>query len=292
MSQAERRPSRRTHRDPTPQVDTARESFVAALDKYQELVAEVGIVQTCYIGKKPGLKTAFIWNVVTEDFTPEQTQQDPRFSQLSEGASAAIAGSRDYMPLRMANVAPSVAAALKRRYEQSGIMLEDQPVRDSSTSFVGNTDPDTSVIQSPVDILIGGLEPADARIQTAHEIAQRAILDFGDDPKEVEETTGLTMLDKIKDQRAAEMLKDIAVARNSAIEGGFARTFELLAEPTRVLQDIVENIYDSKTTEGITELDVRSAVEAGALVCSFSSQREYSEHFRKYIHLRDQAQFQ
>lgn len=287
MSQVERRPSRRIKSEPTPQVDAVRESFVAALDRYQATVAEVGVIQTCYVGKKPGLRTGFIWNVLTEDFTPEYIQQDPRFAQLSEGAVAAIAGSRDYLPLRIANVAPSVAPALRRRYELSGIILEDQPAGDLSTLSVQGADSDTLEIQNPVDTLIGGLEPADARIQIAHEIAQGAILDFGGDREEVEETMGLTMLDGIKEKKAAEILKDIALARNSAIEGGFARGLELLAEPTRVLQDIVENIYDSETTEGITELDVRGAIEAGVLVCSFGSQREYGEHFRKYLQPRE-----
>jgi len=60
------------------------------------------------------------------------------------------------------------------------------------------------------------------------------------------------------------MLKDIAWVRNVWIEGGYTRGLELRAEPARVLQKMVLNVFDDRIIRKITELDVRDAIESGA----------------------------
>ena len=54
------------------EINPAKEQYYTAMDQYQGLVAEVGIVRSCLLGDKPGFRTLYIWNVLTEDFTPEQ----------------------------------------------------------------------------------------------------------------------------------------------------------------------------------------------------------------------------
>jgi len=121
------------------------------------------------------------------------------------------------------------------------------------------------------DVLIGGLRPADAVIQIAAEIAAGIEDDFGEDRARIEEIFGFGMLDGMRDERASAILKDIAFARNARIkEYGLAQGFELLAEPSRVLGEVVVSLYDERSVSSITELDVRAAIESGALATDFS----------------------
>lgn len=261
MAGVEDRPSRE-------RLDAARESFLNAIHNYYELVGEVGVIQACMLGGKPGLRTSYIWNVLTEDYTPGQMQEDPHFARLSEGAATTIAQSYRHIPLRIANVIPSRAAELKRRYEQNGLNLSVEPLTGSGVTFP--LAPLTQEgRQTSLDILIGGLMPADATLQAAQEIAAKASENFGEDRADVEKTFGFELLDRLKDPRAASVLKDIAFARNAQFPEGFARGLELLAEPSRVLEEIMIDIFDGESMKGITELDIRAAIESGALKCKF-----------------------
>ena len=264
---AEQRPSRKTPGDPIPPSNPAKEAFTAAMGNYQELLTEVGVVEFSMLGMKPGLRTGYLFNVLTEDFTPEQMEQDSRFARLSEGSAIAMAQSRGYIPLRMANVTPSHAAEIRRKYEENGVAFEMQSVRTPEVTFAWEpSDPD----QEARDVLIGGLTSADDVIQAAAEIAAGIEGDFGVGRATVEKTFGFDMLD-LEDERASKILKDIAFARNAQLrEYGLAQGFELLAEPQRVLQEIAVNMHDEQSVSSITELDVRAAIESGALATDFS----------------------
>lgn len=267
MTGAEQRPSGHTPGDPMPPSDPAREAFTAAMGNYQELLAEVGVVDFAMLGMKPGLRIGFIFNVLTEDFAPDQMQQDPRLAKLNEGATTMIAQSYDYIPLRIANVTSSQAAEIKRQYEDNGVTIDLAPVRTSEVTF---TEAPTG--ERAQDVLIGGLRSADGIIQAAAEIAAGIEHDFGDDDRaSVERTFGFSILDRIEVERASTILKDIAFARNARWgDAHLARGFELMAEPSRVLGEIVTNVYDEDLVASITELDVRAAIESGALATDFS----------------------
>ena len=124
----------------TAEINPAKEQYYTAMDQYQGLVAEVGIVRSCLLGDKPGFRTLYIWNVLTEDFTPEQMQQDPRFAQLNEGTANAIAQSAKYTPLRIANINPSHVAELRGKRRRNGVKL--------STATVINSRRKMSVLES------------------------------------------------------------------------------------------------------------------------------------------------
>lgn len=266
MTGVEERPSGQTPGDPTPPSDPAREVFRLAMENYEELVINVGIVEFTMAGMKPGLRTGYLFNVLTGNFTPEQMQEDPRFAKLSEGAAVAIAQSHDFIPLRIANVTPSHAAEIRRRYEGDGVTLEIQPVRTPEVAFAWG-----SSGEEARDVLIGGLRPADDIIQAAAEIAAGIGDDFGEDHASVEEKFGFDILDSIKDKRASAILKYIALARNARMRGHApARKFGLFFEPSKVLEEIVANENDKQSVSSITELDVRAAIESGALATDFS----------------------
>ncbi|MBI2035013.1 MAG: hypothetical protein HYT11_04740 [Candidatus Levybacteria bacterium] len=264
---AEQRPSRKTPGDPMPPSNPAKEAFTAAMGDYEKLLTEVGVVEFSMLGMKPGLRTGYLFNVLTEDFTPEQMQQDPRFARLNEGSAIAMAQSRAYIPLRMANVTPSHAAEIRRKYEENGVAFEMQSVRTPEVTFVWEpSDPD----QEARDVLIGGLTSADDVIQAAAEIAARVEEEWGVGRAVVEKTFDFDALD-LEDERASKILQDIAFARNARLrEYGLAQGFELLAEPQRVLQEIAVNMHDEQSVSSITELDVRAAIESGALATDFS----------------------
>lgn len=253
--------------DPTPPSNPARDAFTAAMGNYEELLTEVGVVEFSMLGMKPGLRTGYLFNVLTENFTPEQMQEDPRFARLSEGSVIAMAQSHDYIPLRMANVTPSHAAEIRRRYEENGVTFEMQSVRTPEVAIAW----EPSDQQEARDVLIGGLTSADDVIQAAADIAAGIESYFGEDRATVEETYGFDIFDGIKDKRAGAILKDIAFARNARLrEYGLAQGLELLAEPQRVLQEIAVNMDDEESINSITELDVRAAIESGALAANFS----------------------
>lgn len=265
MAGAEVRPAEQAPRDPIPPSNPAKDAFTAAMGNYEELLTEVGVVEFSMLGMKPGLRTGYLFNVLTQDFTPEQMQEDPRFARLSEGSAVAMDQSRGYIPLRMANVAPSHAAEIRRRYEENGVKFEMQSVRTPEVAFVW----ELSGQQEAQDVLTGGLTSADDVIQAAAEIATGIEDDSGEDRASVEETFGFDILDRIKDERARAILKDIAFVRNARIrESGLAQRFALLAEPVRVLSELV-NIHD-EAVSSITELDVRAAIESRALATDFS----------------------
>ncbi|MBI2337810.1 hypothetical protein HYU95_01370 [Candidatus Daviesbacteria bacterium] len=252
----------------TPEIQ-AQESFTAAISRYQEFVAKIGNVQACLVGKKPGFRTGYIWNVLAEDFTLRQIQQDQRFVELSEVAAEVIADSKDHMPMRIANVLPANTGKLIRRYERNGHELTIGWVDDEEKSF-DSVDAKTTRRQTNLDILIGGLQSYSARLQQAREIAERVRKE--DFSEGFEEAFRLDSFGKrIKEKRAGTVLIDIALARNAAIKSGFARGFEMMAEPVRVIEALVEDIFNDKVVASITELDIHDAVEAGSLVCHFSS---------------------
>lgn len=256
----------------TAEINPAKEQYYNAMAQYQGLVAEVCIVRSCLLGGKPGFRTSYIWNVLTENFTPEQMLEHPRFTQLSDGAADAITQSAKYTPLRIANIVPSHVAELRIKCRRNGVKL--------STATVINSRRKVSVLESslpqgehtPLDILIGGLKPADPILQAVQETAAKAVKDFADEDDDrtdtevradIEEVHGFSVLDKLKDRRAGAMLKDIAWTRNAYIEGDYVRVLELRAEPVRVLQKMVLNVFDERLVSGITELDVRDAIESG-----------------------------
>ncbi len=257
----------------TAEINPAKEQYYTAVAQYQGLVAEVGIVRSCLLGGKPGFRTSYIWNVLTEDFTPEQMQDDPRFIQLSEGAATAITQSAKYTPLRIANIVPSQVAELRKRYKRNGVRLSTASVISSKKNVSTQRLSLPQGENAGEDILIGDLKPAESVLGVAQEIAARAIKDFADvddnrtDTEvraDIESVFGFGVLDRLKDRGAGAMLKDIAWARNARIEGGFARGLELIGESVTVLQKMVINVFDERLIRKITELDVRDAIESGA----------------------------
>lgn len=243
--------------------EQAQESFTTVMKKHQDFVGGIGIVQACLVGMKPGFRTGYIWNILSEDFTFRQMQQDSRFTQLSTKAAKVIADSKDHMPMRMANVLPVKAGKLFKRYEQNGHELVTIGISDTEAFLNGLSS--RTHRQTSLDILIGGLQNYSERLKRVREIAEQAEKDFGEG---FEEAFRLDLSGKrIKDKRARALLIDIALARNTSLTGGFARAFEMLAEPTRVMQAIVEDIFNDQVVASITELDIQGAIEANALVC-------------------------
>ncbi len=264
-SGAEQRPAGQTPGDPTPPSDPAREAFRAAMGNYEELVLDVGIVEFTMVGMKPRFRTGYLFHVLTEDFTLEQMEQGSRFARLSEGAVVAMAQSHDYIPFRIANLTPSHAAEIKRRYEEDGVTLEMKPARTPEVVFAWEPSG-----KEAADVLIGGLTSADDVIQVAADIAAGIEDDFGEDRASIEKRC-FDMFDSIKDERAKAILKDIAFARNARWRRHApAREFGLFVEPSDVLEEIVVDEYDEKLVSSITELDVRAAIESGALATNFS----------------------
>ncbi len=235
------------------------QAFHNSFDEYQKVIKELGIVQNVLAGHKDGLCTAYLWNVLSQDFSSEE-MGDSRFAELDDETSRVIKETHDYQPVRIANVLPSRLPQLHRLYEEDGFTLElfqmvDQGVKTISTpSHIEAED-------SGFDILIGGVESYHQRLQRAQEIAAQARPDLGEG---FEEIFHLDIFDQMRDRKAGEMLKDISLARNAAIIGGFARALELQAEPFRVLSELTGNPHDLGL-DIITVLDVTGAIEAGVL---------------------------
>lgn len=244
-----------------------KQAFYVAMGEYQSFVESAGIVQAVCIGGKPGLRTGYIWNVLVEDLTSEQMVQDARLNELSEQAAVPIARSKGCsMPLRIANVLPSRFAPLISRYEQSGFKLVTKRISSAGVDLPPyNPDLTVEEAQQSLDVLIGGLEPCDARLVEVHREAASAVRDFGENTAQIEEAFSLDIFDKLRDRQAGTMLKDIALVKNARIKGGFVRALELKAEPIRVFQEIMLNVFDDETMHGITVLDVRGAIESGVL---------------------------
>lgn len=197
-----------------------------------------------------------MWNVLSQDFSPEE-MEDSGFAQLNEAATRVIKETHDYQPVRIANVLPSRLAQLRRLYKEAGFTLKlfqitDQGVETPSTPHLIEAE------DSSLDILIGGRESYHQRLQRAQEIAVQARPVWGEG---FEEVLHLDIFDQMRDRAAGERLKDITLARNAAIKGGFARALELQAEPFRVLSELTGDPY-STGLDIITMLDVTGAIEA------------------------------
>lgn len=252
--------------DPKPQIDQAHEAFRIAVQQYEELTREVEIVGASLLGIKDGFRTGYIFNVLTGDFTPEQLQQDPRFIKLKEGANATAEKSRAHMPLRIAIVLPSQASELRRKYQENGVELEEFNVQ-PGFEFTGD-----AIGLGTEDILIGGSEHASAKIDLSKALAEENVERFGTDRKQVEETFSLDMSGVVRDQDAARLVCDIALARNlsdwrgiSGPGGGFAAALELRGESFSVISEVVINAHDTEVVSKITQLDIKDAIESGAL---------------------------
>ncbi|MBI3103794.1 hypothetical protein HYZ05_02555 [Candidatus Daviesbacteria bacterium] len=238
--------------------ELASEAFHNSFGEYEKVIKELGIVQTILVGDKLGLRTSYVWNVLSQDFSPEG-MGGSMFAQLDEGATRVIKETHDYQPVRIANVLPSRLAQLSRLYEEAGFTLElfqiaNQGVETTSTPHHIEAE------DSGLDVLIG-VESYHQRLQQAQEIARQARIVWGEG---FEETFRLDIFDEMRDRAAGVMLKDITLARNAVIEGGFARGLELLAEPWRVLSEITGDPYNPHL-DIITVLDVTGAIEAGVL---------------------------
>lgn len=247
--------SSRPSGDPTPPSDPAREAFRSAFQEYERLVEHLNIAQDRLAGIKPGIRGGFLWHVLTEDLTPDQVETDPRFAELHEGASVAINASREYMPVRIALVSPSRVPDLVRRYEENGYVFEESDHKEDSSE---STDAD-----NVEDMVIGIDDERRNALGKAKEIATQVKAVH----PSIETDSSLEVFDGLRDQEAAALLKDITIARNTrSLPYNMADTLELMAEPFRVVASVLENVHDEESFRGISSLDVRMAVESGALI--------------------------
>lgn len=272
-------PERRTPDQGNLDDELTRSRFRRALNGFQQLAKDSGIVRVGLSGLKPNIRTGYIWTVLVEDYTPEQMLQDPRFSSLSEGAVTMLEQTRDHSPLRVAQVLPSKLPFLNALYTRAGYNLELMRVSEVAVDAPTTSVPDNA---DGLDMLIGGLEPYNDRLKRAQELA--AIQNgYADIDEELEEAYGRDVFLTMRDKRAGEMLRAITFARNAALDGlGYAKGFEMLAEMPRVMAELVINQF-AVDFDQLSVLDVTGAIESGALRPYFDTTQDWVLNDEQHI---------
>lgn len=255
--------------------DEAGKNFDAHVTRYQRAVERSGVMERTLIGGKAGLRTAYIWHIVSGGFPLSSTPKDSQLRAINLAASRLRHATQDHIPLRIAQVASINAHRLEEQYRQAGFQWD--VIEHTPRGYA--TDPSRESTE-PLEVLISGL-PYRVPMETAHLSAERARQELGEDP-DYRDIFGLTVaFGKMRDRQAAAMLEDITLARNAAIEGGYARGFQLLGEPDRVLRAMGTTVLDLKP-DLITVLDVQGAIESGALAPYFPSQQGYARDLGRY----------
>ncbi len=93
---------------------------------------------------------------------------------------------------------------------------------------------------------------------------------------------------------ARALLEDVVISRISILGQTFVAGFQLLAEPSMVIEEMGFNYLDNQDfarSTGITVPDIEAAVGDGRLVTSFRSPAEYGQHLRQRHLPSDTSQY-
>lgn len=230
--------------------------FQEASLRHLEQCVKSEIVTAQIVGIKDGFRTMHVWNVLTDEGF-EHTDHLGHVL-LEQNAREFIAKAGTHIPLRIANVRLSHAESLSNKYLAAGVEL--YPMSLDESKAYEELLPHSTQSGEPVDILIGGLRPFEEQMKGVIEKAAT----FRSQLPERDTTPHLSIFDETN-ELTAQLLKSITLARLARRDHGIFTPFAVMEEPYKVLKEIGEERYLAAHVNVISELDVRGAIESGAL---------------------------